>query len=306
MNQSFRNFYKSAYLQTGGYLPAKPFGQLVFPGDLFQIVNGQVVVLDNIFKAGLIDQGDIHFRTVNQKEVNWTFSQGITKPYSGRDIGVNALKGDFEYSKLVLSFKEKGSFIFKGKSPQAVSILNWADLASELIVKLTCTHFSFREVYVATESVSLAEWTLAVAASKKAELEIVTDSENFGLVDIFGNNGTKTVQSKYLEYYDRSTKREPIFFKAKKLVVNKDMIEVLISKYYEAQKHKLKWLKKYFDFEIAENDGQAPPTSLGQWHVGLLDSLKAGELNPSNAIHYFGWQNADLDDVAKLFVQYNE
>jgi hypothetical protein len=55
-----------------------------FPGDFFQIHNGEMILLGNIFKSPIIDAADVEFgdaRAVKLNAANWQFSEGVTKPY---------------------------------------------------------------------------------------------------------------------------------------------------------------------------------------------------------------------------------
>lgn len=53
MDNIYRNFYRNVYLRSGGYIPSHPLGCAIFPGDFFQIRNGHIVILGNIFTIKL-------------------------------------------------------------------------------------------------------------------------------------------------------------------------------------------------------------------------------------------------------------
>ena len=304
MNNLYKKFYRSFYRSTGGFIPTKPLNRNIYPGDFFQIRNGEIVVLGNIFKNGIVDPDECNFGYgIKLNADSWNLSKGITKPYSGRGSGQNVIEGEFEFSKQILAFANKGSFFFRGNNPESVKIMNWSELQDQLIIKLTQTYFSFRKIYVVTESATASDWTLAIASSEKAELEIATDSENFGLVDLFGHHSAKTVQSKDIEYYHREADRKPGFFKAKKLVVQEERTEVFISELINQRKNQNEWARDFFDYDFHLDPVYTShvPTNA---QASVLDMLQANELNPNTALRYFRWADANLDDVEKLFWTY--
>ena len=263
-----------------------------------------MIVLGNIFRNGIVnpEDGKLGYG-VKQNAAGWVFSDGVTKPYSGRGSGHGPIDGEFEFSKQVLAFSAKGSFFFRGNEPESVKILNWNELQQQLIIKLTQTYYSFREVYVVTESATTADWTLAISSSDKGELEIATDSENFGLVDIFGHHSARTIQSKDIEYYHREPKRKPGFFKAKKLVVQDEKIEVFISELINQGQDQNEWANNFYQYDFDYDPAYASQIP-GSSKASILDMLRSNELNPNTALLYFRWTDANLDDVEKLLLKY--
>ena len=235
---------------------------------------------------------------IKLNDAAWNITDGVKKPYSGIATGNDPVAGDFQYSKQVLDFAAAGSFMFKGHEPEAVKIMNWSDIQQQLIVKLTQTYYSFREVYFVTESATTANWTLAIAEKHKAELEIATDAENFGLTDIFGQSSTRVIQSKDIGYCEREDKRRPCFFKAKKLVVQEERLEVFISQLISQKEQQTNWAKDFYKFEYDMPIASNINAGINQ---SVLDMLRANELNPNTASRYFRWADASLDDIEKLF-----
>lgn len=304
MDNVYRNFYRNFYMRTGGFIPTKPLNQNIYPGDFFQIKNGEMFVFGNIFRKGVVDPEDVQFGYgIKQNPAGWNFSDGITKPYSGRGSGQGAIGGEFEFSKQIIAFSKNGSFFFKCNEPESVKILNWSEIQQQLIIKLTQTIYSFRELYLVTESVVPSDWTLAISSSDKGELEIATDSENFGLVDIFGHHSAKTIQSKDIEYYHRETFKKPVFFKARKLVVQDEKTEVFISELISDRLNSTEWVNDFFDYEF-HHDPVYTSHNPGGVQAGILDMLHTNELNPNTALLYFKWMDTSLDDIEKLFVIY--
>lgn len=304
MDTVYRNFYRNFYIRTGGFIPTKPLNQNIYPGDFFQVKNGEMFVLGNIFRKGVIDPEKVQFGYgIEQNPAGWNFSDGVTKPYSGRGTGQGALEGEFEFSKQVIAFAQSGSFLFKCHDPESVKILNWSEIQQQLIIKLTQTIYSFRKLYLVTETVVPLDWTLAIAGSDRGELEIASDSENFGLTDIFGHHAAKTIQSKDIEYYHRETKKKPVFFKAKKLAVQEEKLEVFISELITDRLSSNEWFNDFFDYEF-HHDPVYPTPGNDNTEASILDMLHANELNPNTALLYFKWADASLDDIEKLFLTY--
>lgn len=307
MNKLYRNFFRSFYIRTNGFIPTKPLNQHVYPGDFFQIRNEEMVFLGNIFSSNIVDPKKIDFgQGIQLNPASWTFSEGISKPYSGRGTGHNAIEGEFEFSKQILAFDTKGSFFFRGHNPEAVKILNWSSIQDELIIKLTQTHFSFRQVYLVTEIATTSDWTLAIGSSEKAELEIATGAENYGLVDIFGHSAAKTIQSKDIEYYHREPKRKPSFFKAKKLVVQNEKLDIFIDELINQRIYQSEWASNFYEQEVLHDPVHYSTHITSNSQINVLDMLPCNELNPNTAPLYFRWADANLDDIEKLFLNYGE
>ena len=307
MDQIYSNFYKNFYLKTGGFIPTKPLNMNLYPGDFFQIKNGEIIVLGNIFRNNIINKLDVALSMSHQhNEASWNFSDGVSKPYSGREIANSPIEGKFEFSKQILAFLNKGSFIFKSVKPESLKINNWNEIQQQLIIKLTQTLFTFRELYVVTESATTALSTLAIASSYSAELEIASDKENFGLVDLFGDSNTKTIQSKDIEYYHQEINRKPTYFKAKKLVVQDEKLSFFISNLISNYENSSDWARDFFEYNFYYDTVYSPQIKCNNAQACFLDMLQSNELNPNTALLYFKWADANLDDVEKLFRNYGD
>lgn len=301
MENVFKNFYRSLYLKSGGFISTVPANIPIYPGDFFQIHNGQIVILGNIFKDNLIDVGSYTLDTQQpQNQASWSFSDGVSKPFSKRAQGENPIEGEFEFSKHLFSFTQKGSFIFKGTDPLASKIGNWNGFKDMLIIKLAYEAYSFREVYVATQTVTLENWTLAVAGAEEAELELAIEEENFGLVDIFGHASAKTLQSKDIEYYFREDKRKPVFFKAKKMIVNTEKFDSHIASLFAINKEREAWVEKFYDLGYSPILVGGTPNFSNIPATNLLDMLQPGDLNRNTVLEFFSWEDTNLDDIELL------
>lgn len=306
MERIYHKFYRNFYSRTGGFIPTAPINQNVYPGDFFQIRNGGMIILGNIYRNGVIAAQDVEIKnSIKLNPAGWSFSDGVSKPYSGRGNGRGPLDEDFEYSKQILAFSSKGSFIFKGNDPESVKITNWNDIQQSLIIKLTQTIYSFRDIYVVTECATTADWTLAIASSDNAELEIATDAENFGLVDIFGQASVKTIQSKDIEFYNREPKRRPAFFKARKLVIQDEKLDHFVSELITQRQIQQEWAREFYEYDFYHDTLYNTQLPTGA-PASILDMLQANQLNPNTALYYFRWADANLDDVEKLFLNHGD
>lgn len=302
MDSLYFNFFHDLYRKTGGFIAAAPLGQAIYPGDFFQIRNQEIVVLGNIYMNRVISAENCSITKAKKlNENSWKLDSGISKPYAGRGRGEDVFEGQFEYSRQLLAFANRGSYIFRTETPESIGIGNWTSIRDELIIKLTQTNFSFREVYVVTECATAASWTLAIAGAEQAELEIATDQENFGLQDIFGHASSKTIQSKDLASYHRQDKRVPNFFKAKRLAVKVEQIHAVMSDLENQRMHIGEWARDFFDYKFDYHKAGASPLVSGNTGPNSLEVLRAGDMNPNTALSYFQWADTSLDDVNRLF-----
>ncbi len=303
MNSIYQPFYQRLNQSTGGYFPIIPLGFQIFPGDFFQIRNGQIILLGNIFNPRMVGYFERDFEEdLMLNESNWQISKGMSKPYAGRGSGQTPIDGVFEFSKQVIAFEERGSFIFKGSQPRSLKLANWNEIQAELIIKMTQTYYSFREVYVVSEVASLANWTLAIAGKENAELEIASEVESFGLVDIFGHETSRSIQSRDVDFYEHEKNRKWSFFKAKKLVVQEGVQDYFISDLLKKRRLASNWSATFFPIEIVEDQLWLPDHYHVNGRASLLDLLQANQLNPNTALEYFKWRNADLVDLETVFL----
>lgn len=304
MESIYRNFYRRLYIQTGGFLPTLPHQLQMYPGDFFQIRNGELILLGNIFRNGIIDKADVKFSAgIKLNPSGWQFGNGVSKAFSSRGTGDAPLGGQFQFSQQILAFRERSSFLFSGHEPESVKIQNWDDIQQQLIIRMTQGLYSFRELYIVSESASLSGFSIAVAGAQGAELEIATDTENFGLVDIFGHHSARTIQSKDIEYYHRELHRKPAFYKARKLAVKDDRKRIFMNDLVKRIQYEHEGLEEFFGYSISEDQPFHPEIQTGAREC-LLDMLSANELNPNTALSYFTWGDTNLDDVEKLFLNY--
>lgn len=297
MDNLFQNFYRKFYQNTNGFIPSNPITQNLYPGDFFQIQKGEIIILGNIFRNNLI-YSDVS-KIDNNIQINsqqWTFKEGTSTSITNNSNGA--------WTKQILKFDGPGSFYFKGSNPTVTRIANWNEINQELIIKLTQTFYSFREVYVVTESATTSNWTLVIANSDKGELEIANDSDDIGGFDTFGHESSRTIQSKDLEFYYKHVGKTPNFFKAKKIVIQDEKQEAFINELINKRKNRDEWAALFFDNEFISNDDNIP-NHISQNSLGsILDMLQPNELNPNTALLYFKWADTNFDDIEKLLISY--
>lgn len=302
MDQVFKLYYQEFYHKTSGFIPTQPINLTLFPGDFFQIKNKEIIVLGNIYLNNLISPENCSISLpVKMSTTPWNFSSGVRNHYSGRGSGENDLNGSFEFSRQLFKFDYTGSYMFKAEDPQHFYIENWNTIQDELIIKLTQTQFSFREVYLVVDSITAANWTLTVAGEDKGELEIASEEDSFGLLDLYGHHSSKTIQSKGLTYHQRQEKRSPNFFKAKKLIVRDEQVSTFLSNLNNQRETRYEWASRFYENAFDYNPHQQTHLISENYKASVLDMLSAGDLNPNTALNYFRWADANMDDVYKLF-----
>ena len=303
MDKMFKRFYKGFYLGTN-FIPVKPIGQAVYPGDFFQIRNGNMLRLGNIYWNNIVRKENCQLGANTFEHLrNWYVSEAVSQAYTEKETG----EGSFEnvnFSKKIMAFNAPGSYFFYGEQPKSLKILNWAEIQAGLIIKLTQTLFSFRELYVVTETASTANWTLAISNSDKGELEIITESERSGYLGFVDFEKAKTIQSKDIEYYYKENHRKPMFFKAKKLKVQQEPQDVFISQLIDQEVSMSDWANDFFNNDFYSESGVLTNQNPVRSQANVLDMLQANELNPNTAQQYFTWADANLDDIELLFRSY--
>lgn len=293
MKNLYRTFYKDFYLKTGGFVPFSPLVNNVYPGDFFQIRNHQLIPLGNIYLNNLISpENCVISEPILLNEPDWNIDAGVS----------NSLSNEVDFIKNTIRFKEAGNFIFKAKSPETIKVTNWKSIQDELIIKLTQTQFSFRELFIVTESVTTASWALAMASDTEAELTLAKEGEKTdGENNLFGNKASKIIQSKNIEYHHANNKRTPNFFKAKKLVVQDDVVNTFVNDLIIQREGVHDWANDFYDYNFEPPVNKETNRTVMHAKESVLDLLSAGELNPSTALQYFKWVDAGLDDVERLF-----
>jgi hypothetical protein len=299
MDRNLTQFYKDLFHNTGGYSPCGPLLEVVYPGDFFQIVEGKMVVLGNIYKMGFVDHDEIEIGNptpLNPKQ--WNTKSGVTVPYLAKGDGVNVFEGEVDFFREIIQFENRGSYAFLANSPELIKILNWNEIRNGILIKLVQTEFSFRDVYVVTECVTASEWTLAVAASNDAEIKIEKRSSEGYKGSFFGDREKNVSESKNLAFYHQEKNRKSNFFKAQRIVPNYDALEEYRQTRTLNTEPKCKWVKEFYDYNFTCDPSHvAVPITAYSYGINLL---KGNVLNANTALHYFEWQTFGLKDLERL------
>ena len=271
----------------------------MLPGDFFQIIRGNIVTLGNIIQEELAE--NIRLRHgVKLNSNDWRMSDGIVQTYCGKEVLGNEGENGYltSLTRQKIKFRNKGSFYFHGMHPESSFISNWYDIKDELLIKLTQSHYSFREIYVVTESVVLDSWILAIASDIDAEVETITESEKMSPYDIISHDSTKITQCYNMHMLEKQEGRTPYFFKAKKLIIREEKMERFIQDQLVRVSIREAWEKDYFEYELRKPHYERLIMDKSKGCV--LNYVVSNNLNINNVLEYYDWANTSMDDLEKL------
>lgn len=293
-------FYRECYLQTG-WIPMQPLVRPIELGDVCQIHHGYFQPLMNITQISLVEP--ISFSLpIALNPIDWRVNSGVQQTFCSTDKfttqrGVEeaqyaieeveeAEQEDFVkesyWTKQILSFSEQGSFIFHGDVPECRLMLNWNNLRQDAILKLTQTHYTFRDIYVVTGVATLNDWGLAIAGNPGAQLDMSAETQNTDLFNLISHKTAKTEQCKQISTYEKSHCEPAYFFKAKKLVFSDEMHDRYLNR-------------------LLDNNRDLTNRAIANWfNSNLINQVKANELNLATTMEFFTWVDATLDDVERL------
>jgi hypothetical protein len=271
-------FMAHSVSHSGGWLPMMPLTKAVVPGDFGQLRGGSLAALGNILDLSLVQPVDANEPLALADD--WCWSSGVIPQYRGSGNETQSSDGganDRGWQKQALGFDGPGSFAFHGRAPQGQWLLNWAEFAPDITLKLTQSVFTFREVVVVTAVAEVSQWGLAIAGGADAELVVTSeDSSDWGGLS---HQSAQLAQSRGLTQAVLGCEQGGYFFKAKKLVLS-------------AQKH---------DQLMQQLLQQAnPPTEaqLSHWLLGgLINRVQANELNLNTCLDIFDWADVTLADL---------
>lgn len=277
---AMQEFYRNCYL-INGWIPAQVLTHGIEIGDVFQIDGGKTRTLLNIRDARLVEPVHI-IDDISLEHTDWCFSNGMEQTYCEAQtvIGNNGMSG--RIVRQALTFAREGDFVFHARSAKARFLKNWPEIASDLILKLTQLHYSFRHVYVVTAVAHTHDWVLAVAAQDGAKLETTSQHEDMDWFSQMTDTSSRTESLAGILRFDIGRDRPAHFYKAKKLCVSDVLANQLLLHVLERRHH-------------------LSADMLANWlAVDCLNLLRTNELNLNTAIDAFGWTAMTLDDVVKL------
>lgn len=268
-NVSFANH---CVTQSGGWLPMMPLGQSLALGDFGQQQGLAFEVLGNIRDLSLVQP----VNAVDPVSLGdqWCWSDGVAVNYRG--LASEADNIDSQWQKQVLGFNGPGSFAFHGRQPQAQWLLNWAEFAPDITLKLTQSVFNFREVMVITAVATVEQWGLVVADSTEAELVVLNqDSSDWSGLS---HHSAQLSQSRGLSESVLGCEQPAYFFKAKKLILSQTKQDQLLQQLL-----------------LQPNSPTGP--QLSHWlSAGLMNRLQPHELNLNTCLETFDWADVTLAD----------
>lgn len=278
-NQSdfYSAFYRDCYLQSG-WLPAFPFGSNLQNGDVVQIRRGQILPLLNIQQLNLTHP-ERYSEAVTLSESEWPKSFACLQTHNDC-YSEQSEEGIRQICEQYYAFQQAGAYLFRNKNPEGRFLLNWHQIAEELIVKLTQSKFSFQEVYVITDVVNIPHWGLAIAAQADAELRLIAETTSSDC--LLESENCQMNTSRYLAIYEHRINHPLCFFRAKKLVLTAKKYDELLG-------------------EILSNNGVMDSSYHKGWmQTNLLNLGNSATLNISTCMDFFDWQEVGMDEVVKL------
>lgn len=259
----------------------QPLTQAVAVGDVCQLLQGRFQPLLNLEHAHLVEP--LHTSApVPLAPADWSLGRDVILAASDSSWSAD---GDGEqrlWTRQALEFSQAGDFLFYGKDARARLLRNWHHLRDDVTIKLTQTHFGFRDVYVVTGIARTDEWALAVAGQAGARLEMSAASDNCNWHALLGHASARTERSQGIASYEVGRGQPAYFFKAKKLVLSDKMHD--------------RYLNLLFEHEGRHSHGE-----IASWgRANLLNLSRANELTLNTCIEFFAWTDLSLDDVERL------
>ena len=274
------DFYRDCYLNTG-WLPMQPLTRGIAIGDICQILQGRFQPLLNVVDAHLVAQVSVS-REIPLCADDWRLEQGVQQSSSELLSAAGENGEHYLQTRQVLEFSQAGSFMFHANEARAHLLLNWDHIRDDLTLKLTQTHYGFREAYAVTGVVTLNEWGMAVAGQSCARLVMSAALDSTDRFALLSHSSARAEQCHGMASYDKAHGLPAYFFKARKLVLSDEM-------------------RDRYLMQLVENQTHLRPTEIANWlNANLLDLVKSNELNLNTSMKFFDWVDLSLDDVARL------
>ncbi|NOU50281.1 hypothetical protein HG263_06965 [Pseudoalteromonas sp. JBTF-M23] len=280
----YREFFFDSYINSK-WIPVYPFGNQAQLGDVFQIHQGRMCTLLNA-TLDLELGNHIHANEPFPLRIDdWRHTQGCTKVQDSL-IVEQTVEEQLVKRQQMYRFERPGSYLFWAQDAQATFMRNWAQVAPELMVKLTQSKYTFREAYVVTAIATIPRWGLAIAQTNEAELTLTGERENSAC--LFEQQLCNITNSSGLGFFEHNNleatrfERPLHFFRAKKLTLSD---------------------RKFDDFlyDLEKRGTYKPQLPIDNWlHSTMLSLAATEQLNINTCQDFFQWQDATLDDVVRL------
>ena len=273
-------FYRDCILKTS-WIPMQNLRQEISIGDVMQIRHGSLCTLLNLSEAHLIEPLVIS-PAIPFGDCAWNFSYGAHQSHTEMQAFDDANGERYSQTRQVLDFLHPGNFLFHATAGHAHLLLNWDQRKSDVILKLTQTHYQFREVYVVTAVATMREWGLVVAGQDEARLEMSAASNSHDQFSLLSHQSARVDVSRGIAHIDIGSGQAAHFFKAKKLILSDATID-------------------RYQTRLAENTTHLKEKQVAQWlNAEMINVGRAADLNLSTCMDYFSWRDMSLNDIAEL------
>lgn len=245
----YAGFYNDLFLQTNGFIPAWPFGEVFQIGDLLMIEGGKMILIGNItdpyfgITESIDQRQDSRFLEPEIKiytpiQQQWQCESGVHYSYKSKGSVYEVDGFIFAEDKrgLMINYSNRGSYLFRCKGAKYASFDNFNDLAFKILQRLTSESFSFRELYLITDVAEVEEYALTIASAPQAQLVVsLLEDTHLTLDDLSDTRRKFEIENtRNMETVRLREKGAPFFFRANKMTLSIKG-ERMISKFIEEQ-----------------------------------------------------------------------
>lgn len=273
-------FYQDCYLQTG-WIPMQPLTHTIEIGDVYQINNGAFQPLMNLVNINLVENVAVS-KPIELNPLDWRINRGVKQVYCGTQLYSDQLGEQESRVKQVIEFSQAKNFIFAGSAAKCHLVLNWNEIKDDAILKLTQTHYGFRELYFVTGVAVMENWGLAISGGERGLLEVSAGLDTSDYVTLMNHSSSRREECNNIACYEKSQGEPAYFFKAKKLMISDSAYD------------------KYLN-RLVENQQGLTQAVMANWlSQSLINLTQSNELNLASTMGAFSWTNAGLDDIERL------
>lgn len=274
--------YNQNCFKLSGYLAASPTLAPLCVGDFAQVSQGQAKVLGNLLGVNFANEIIINETAITAKDSPWVLSEGVEhqqKLQQSDGLAVESANLG-SWQKNIYQFKSPESFIFHGKEGINEGIGNWNDVSSEVTLRLTQSHYSFRQVLVITEVLRFDQWGLAIAAKANGQLELALQADmqlqGHDAHAVLSHQQRVMQSSRNMYFAGAGDDSQRLFYRAKMLVLSDALQDRARN-------------------DIIQNQ-HLTPTMRANWLTSdSINGLSANTITVNNCIDSFVWRNLTPD-----------
>lgn len=272
-----KRFSQDSYLHAG-WIPMSPLRQTIRLGDLCQIQSGRLLPLLNVHDIGLNTPLQSS-AAIPLSSSDWNHQYACVQEQNSIQV-IEEGEQQQTFREQSYRFDAAGSYLFWGVRPHAHLLMNWHQVAQELIVKMTQSLYRFNELIAITGVAEFPHWGLAIAGQEGAQLQLVGDMTASDC--LFASAECQTADSRLLKILDYSKEQPLYFFKAKKLTLSSKLKDRYLQRLLSA--------------------GQTySERNIQNWlQSDLLNLARSEELTINSSAEFFEWQDVCLDEVERL------